>query len=456
MISADGELRRLIALAVPIVITQVGTMGLVVVDTLMIGQVSVEALAAASLGATWTLGTSVVGMGLLYGLDPIITQAHGAGDGRRLGEALQRGLVLAVAVSAPLALVWWWTGAALRAFGQEPGLVALANEYVHAQIPGIAPLMMFTALRQYLQGRGITAPGMWVTLAANVVNVAANLLLIYGVVGLGIPALGLVGAGVATTITRFAMFLGLMGWARSQGLFVGAWTPWRRAALGSSGFLEILGFGAPVGLQLALEMWAFQITTLLAGYLGAASLAAHAIVINLASMTFMVPLGVSMAAVTRVGNLLGAGERAAAQRSAWLALGLGGGVMTAGALIFFGLAEVIPRLFSKDAGVVAIAAGLLPIAAAFQLFDGLQVVGGGILRGMGRTRPAALFNLLGYYALGLPLAIWLAFEAGFGAKGLWWGLTVALATVALLLVGWVWRRGPARATTVARPTGGAP
>ena len=158
----------------------------------------------------------------------------------------------------------------------------------------------------------------------------------------------------------------------------------------------------------------------------------------------MVPLGISIASVTRVGNLLGAGERVAAQRAAWVALAMGAGVMGVSAISFVVLRGVLPRAYTNDPEVIVVAASLLPVAAAFQLFDGIQVVGGGVLRGMGRTRPAAWFNLLGYYVLGLPLALYLAFETAMGVAGIWWGLSLGLLVVAALMIAWVGARGPAR------------
>ena len=217
--------------------------------------------------------------------------------------------------------------------------------------------------------------------------------------------------------------------------------------LDPAGLREIFSLGLPVGVQLGLEMWAFQLATLFAGWLGEKQLAAHVVALNLASMSFMVPLGISMAAVTRVGNLLGAGRPEAAQRAAWVALAMGSGVMCVAAASFVLLRGWLPRGYTADLAVLAVTATLLPIAGAFQLFDGTQVVGGGILRGMGRTRPAAVFNLLGYYGLGLPVAYYLAFEAGMGVTGIWWGLTLGLMVVAVSLVLWVGVRGPASMRT---------
>ncbi len=437
------ELRRLVVLAAPIVVTQVGTMLMGVVDMLMVGSVGRDALAAAALGNLWTMGTLVIGMGLTLGIDPILTQANGAGDARAVGLVVQRGLVMAAIAGVPTALMWLWTGPALELAGQDPVLAAMAHDYVLMQLPSVFGFLGFMVLRSYLQGRSIVAPAMWVTLIANVFNALLNWVLIFG--ELGAPAMGLRGAGIATGVTRSLMLVALAGWIWRAGLQRGAWTPWSRAALAPAGLLEIARFGVPVGVQLGLEMWAFQAATLFAGWLGEAQLAAHTIVINLASLSFMMPLGVAMAAVTRVGNLIGAGDRAGAQRAAWVALAVGAGVMTVSAIVFVALRDEIPGIYNSDPLVLALAAGLLPIAGAFQIFDGIQVVGGGILRGMGRTRPAAVFNLVAYYVLGLPVAYWLAFERGMGVAGIWWGLTLGLMVAAALLVVWIGVRGPLRA-----------
>ena len=446
MSEAVTEARKLSTLAAPIIITQVTSMLLGVVDILMVGHVGVDALGAASLGRLWLFGTMLMGMGILFGLDPVITQAHGRRDPRSLGVTLQRGILLALVVSIPLGVAWGFTGDVLILLQQKRDLARLAQTYAVVQIPSIPAILLFTVFRQYLQGRAIMRPAMWTAIAANGINILVNWVLIFG--HLGFPAMGLKGAGIATTLTRIFMFLTLGGMLVGLKLHRGGWVPWSRRAFRLSGLREIAYYGLPVGAQLGLEVWAFEIATLMAGRLSKVDLAAHTIAINLASFSFMVPLGIALAAVTRVGNLIGEGRTKRAQTASWVALGMGAGVMTGSAVLFILLRGLLPRIYTTDAAVIATTAGILPIAAAFQVFDGTQVVGGGILRGMGRTRPAAAFNLLGYYLLALPLAAWLTFARHLGLPGIWWGLSLGLASVAVMLVAWIWRKGPAHAVPI--------
>lgn len=431
------EVRELLRLGLPVSVTQLGVMMLGVVDTMMVGHLGTTALDASALGSLWVWGTAVFGIGLVFGMDPIVSQAHGAGERRRVALALQRGMVVALVVTPVLSLSWWLTEPSLRLLGQTPELAAAAGRYVEIQIFSLLPYLAFFVLRQYLQGRGIVKPAMIAVVVANLFNAGANWVLIYG--HFGFPAMGLEGAGLATGLTRCVLLLSLALWTWGAGLHRGAWERPSLAAFELRGLGEIVRHGAPVGVQYGLETWAFQISTLVAGTLGEATLAGHVIALNLASVSFMVPLGLSQGASTRVGNLIGAGMPAAARRSATLALVLGAGVMVASAVLFVVLRHELPRLYTDDVEVIMVAAGILPIAAAFQLFDGTQGVGGGVLRGAGATRPAAVFNLVGYYLIALPLAA-LAVREGMGLQGLWWGLCLGVALVAGALVWWIRRR----------------
>ena len=318
-----------------------------------------------------------------------------------------------------------------------------AHRYVVVQIPSIVCFLMFVAARQYLQGRGIVRPAMWVILAANFFNAAANWVLIFG--KLGFPALGLVGAGIATGLSRFVTLAGLLLFIWGFGLHRGGWTPWTRRIFDRAALRNIFVFGAPVAIQMGLEVGAFSAGTLLAGRLDAVSLAAHTIVFNMAALSFMLPLGISQGAVTRVGNLLGRGDGEGARRAAWIAVAMGAAVMTVSAVAFVALRRVLPALYTPALDVVGAAAAILPIAGVFQVFDGIQVVGCGVLRGMGRTRPAAWFNFIGYWVIGLPFAAWFGLGVGWGLAGIWWGLALGLAVIAGALVVWLRFRGPERA-----------
>lgn len=443
------ESRFIWALAGPVILTQVATMMLGVVDTIMVGHVGIESLGAAALGHLWTFGTLIFAMGTVLGMDPLITQATGARDRRLLGLTLQRGVLLALFISIPITVLWAETGPALILMGQDPILAGKAAIYVRVQLPTVAFFLVYTALRQYLQGRGILKPALTVAVAANLFNVFVNWVLIFG--HLGFPAMGLKGAGLATAMTRVLMclLLALIMW-RAR-LHRAAWTPLGREAISLQGLWQLLKLGLPVGVQLSLEVWAFQICTLMAGRLGEVPLAAHIIVLNLVSMTFMVPLGISLAAVTRVGQGIGQRNFQGAQRSAWIALAMGAGVMGISAIVIASTRHLLPLLYTHNNEVVALASAILPIAATFQLFDGTQVTGGGVLRGMGNTLPAALVNLVGYYGIALPLAWWLGFHTSLGLAGIWWGLAAGLSLVAITLVAWVARWGPASARPLLEP-----
>ena len=436
--------RKLFAIAGPVVLTQLGMMGFGVVDTLMLGRVGVAEIDAAALGNLWLWGTVIFGIGVVFGLDPIIAHAMGRNDGERAGLALQRGCVIAVLVSLPLIASVWLAEEVLLLFAQDPELSAEAESYLTVQSWSVMPLLVFYALRQYLQAREIVAPALWVTLAANVANMIGNELLIFGheLGPLSLPGMGLRGAGLASAITRALLAVGLIAWTRRRGLHEGAWVPWSARAFEPRGLLEVLRFGVPVGLQYTLEVWAFQLSTLLAGELGRNQLAAHTIVLNLASVTFMVPLGISFSASTIIGSLVGSGRREAAQRTAWIALAVGGGVMLISAVMLVAGRWLLPTFYTDHPEVVTLAAMILPVAAAFQLFDGLQVVGGGVLRGTGDTLPAAVFNAIAYYGVALPLAAYLVLVRGHGLVAIWWSMALGLALVAGTLVVWVWRRGP--------------
>jgi MATE family multidrug resistance protein len=435
-----SEIRKMAALGLPVAVTQLSSMLLGFVDTVMVGRVSVEAIGATSLANVWTFGTVMFANGILFGLDPIVAQSHGARDGERAARALQTGVSLSLLLSIPVGLLWTQTQTVLLLAGQDPELARMAHEYALVQIPGIPFFLAYSALRQYLQGREHMRPALWVVLIANVFNIVFNWVLIFG--HWGFPALGVVGAGIASTLTRVVSCIGLITWTRVFRLHDGAWVPWNREAVGLRAVWQLTRLGLPVGGQMALEIWAFSGAALLAGRLGSVPLAAHTIALNLAALSFMLPLGISQGAATRVGNLLGARDAEGAQRAAWVSMGMGAAIMSLGALAFVTLRQWLPHIYTEDADLIAACAAILPIAAAFQVFDGTQVVGCGVLRGMGRTRPALVFNLIAYWLVGLPVGGWLALRSDWGLAGIWWGLALGLGLVAVSLLVFVHYRGP--------------
>ena len=440
--STRDEVRRLLQLSGPIALAQLGSMTLGVVDMMMLGRVGSDAMAAAALGNIVMMGTAIPLSGILMGADPLMSQAHGAGDRDKIARVLQRSLVLVPLITVPLFLVCLAAPWILGSLGQPEHLIPDAYRYILINLPGLPLFLCFGALRQYLQSRGIVKPGMWILLGVNLVNALANWVLIFG--NLGAPALGLEGSAIATCVTRSAMVLAILAWIRAGRLHDGHWLPWSRASFRGLG--HIAGIGLPITISLAVEMWAFQASTLMAGNLGEAELAAHTLVFNFIALIFMVPLGLGLASSVRVGNLIGDGDPRGAQRTAWVAHGIGAAFMGAISLVLVAFPEAIPRAFTPDRHLITLGATLLPIAALFQICDGAQVISAGILRGMGRTRMPAFAHALGFYALGLPLAWWLLHHPE-GEPGkltdIWWGLAIGLLVVSSVLVAWVHLRGPA-------------
>lgn len=429
--SFGHELRVLSRLSAPVALTQVGLMMTGVIDTLMVSRLGVEELAASALANMWQWAFLSLGLGVVMGTDPLISQAHGRGDGPGTALALQRGVVLSLIVSVPLTLSLLLTERGLVFLGQDPRVAELAGSYNLFKLPTVTCFLVYSALRQYLQGRTLMAPATWVMWIGNALHVVLNWALIFG--HLGSPALGLEGAAIGSSLTTLFLLGGLIAWTRLFNLHRGAWRPWDRSSFSLVGVLQAARLGIPVGAQISLEAWAFTITALMAGRIGTQAVAAHQIVMNMAALAFMVPLGVSQGAATHVGNLVGAGDPVRLRKAAVAALGMGAGVMVVSALGFLILRFDLPLLFTKETAVVALAATILPVAAAFQLSDGTQVVAGGILRGLGRPDAAAVANLLGYYALGLPLSYLFAFHLDYGLVGIWWGLAIGLLIVAVTL-----------------------
>ena len=414
-------------------------MGLVaqgLVDTAMVGRVDAAQLGAVTLGNLYFFTVAVFGMGLLFALDPLVSQAFGAGDRDAIEAAIQRGLVLSVAIALVASVLLALAEPVFVLLRQPEEVVPVAAAYARTQIPGILPFYGFIVFRQVLQAVGRVAPVVWTILLANVLNAFLNWILVFG--NLGAPELGAVGSGWATATSRWFM------WLCSLGLGWRVLAPYlrrvRRDLLVADPLKRIMRLGSPIGLQLFLEFGAFGAIGILMGWLGTVAIAGHQIALNLAAFAFMIPLGISQAAAILVGRAVGRGDPAAARRSAGGAVLVCCLVMAATAAVFLGLPGFLAGQFTTETGVAAVAASLIPVAGMFQLFDGLQVVCTGALRGVADTMRPMIYNVLGFWLLGMPVSLWLGFGLDMGPEGLWWGLAAGLGAVAALLLGRMWIR----------------
>lgn len=426
----SAEVRATLKLAAPIIVVQLGQMGLGLVDVLMVGRWSDQALAAIALGNMYVWALLGFGYGVLAALDPVVSQAVGAGRPDAIRRGAQRGIALACVIGVPLTLAGLFAEPFLVLLGQPDDVRPLAAAYVHWSMPGMLPFVLFVALRQSLQALSRIRPIVLVVLAANALNAGLNWALIYG--HLGLPALGLRGSAVASVIGRVWLAVGLAwaAWPVLRPMLV----PFERRVFRPREWLPMLGLGLPIGGQFLLEMGAFSAAMLFIGRIGAAELAGHKVALTLASVSFMVPVGISAAAAVRVGYAVGRGDEAACRRSALVAIGLGAAVMVGFAVAFLAAPGALAWLFTESSAVVPVAVALIPLAGMFQVFDGIQVVSIGVLRGLAETRTPLVVSAIGYWILALPLGWWLAFPGGMGPVGLWWGLTVGLAIVAIVLL----------------------
>jgi MATE family multidrug resistance protein len=432
MASLRVELATMTRLTAPVALSQLGMMTMGAVETLIVGHLGATELAASALGNVWEWTWLCLGLGLVMGIDPLISQAHGRGDGPGTALALQRGIVLGLIVSVPICLGLAFTEEGLSLLGQDPSVAALAGRYNLYKLPTAPCFLVYSALRQYLHGRTLMVPVTVVMWSGNVVHALLCWVLVFG--ELGAPALGLVGAAVAESATLFLLVVGLGTAIRALGLHRGAWRSWRRDSFAWYGIVQTVRLGVPIGMQIAFEAWAFSTATFMAGWLGHDAVGSHQVVLNLAALAFTIPLGVSQGAATRVGNLVGAGDAEGLRTAVTAASILGVAVMVPPALLFTLFNHELPALYSSDPNVIQKASQILPIAAAFQLCDGSQVVAGGVLRGMGRPDAGAVLSLIGYYAAALPLAYVAAFIWGQGLVGIWAGLALGLTLVAMALM----------------------
>jgi MATE family multidrug resistance protein len=422
------DVRDMAQVAWPIVLINVGMQAMGFVDTLMVGPLGGTAIASVALGNFYFFNVTIFGIGLIFAIDPIVSQAVGAGDHEAVARGVQRGLVLAVVMTVVSILALAPAAPLFRWLGQPDDLIDPTGVYVQRRLWGVLPMFLFVVLRQALQALGPVRPIIVAVVVGNLVNAAANWALIGGHAGM--PALGVEGSGVATSIASWVMaaLLAWMAWP----VLGGALRPWRPAVLDRAPMWRMVALGFPMAVQFFFETFAFGVTAVLMGWMGTVSLAGHEIALNLAAMTFMVPLGISGAAAVVVGRAIGRGDMPAARRDAIAAIVCGVGFMCLTAIAFLGAPEWLATRFTRESATLAVAVTLIPLAGWFQVFDGLQAVTSGVLRGTGDTRIPAILHLIAFWGIGVPLGVYLGFRTDYRERGLWIGLVAGLMAASLL------------------------
>lgn len=439
-----AELRATLALGWPLVLTNLAQMALTTTDVIMLGRVSASALAASALGVNLYLALLIFCIGLVTATSPMIAEAIGRKRHmvRDIRRTFRQGLWTVAIVSVPAWGVLWHTEAILLLFGQEPQAAADAQAFMHMLQWGFLPALGFIVLRSFVAALQRPLWALVVTVATIVFNIAANWILIFG--HLGSPAMGLRGSGLATTLSNFFLFVVLGAIVafhprfRRYSLFGNVWrADWPR-------FAKLWRIGLPIGAALAFEITVFNAAVFLVGQFGTAAIAAHVIALQIASITFMVPQGLSQAATVRVGQAYGAGDRDGITRAGWTAFGLAVVFMSSRSLLILAAPHMLIGGFidtsdPANALVLQTATSFLLCVAVFQVADGAQSVAAGMLRGLQDTRMPMIIAALGYWGFGMPLSLLFAFQLGYGAVGVWIGLAAGLVAVAPVML-WRWTR----------------
>ena len=432
----------MLRLAAPLALAELGWMAMGLVDTIMVGPLGPAAVGAGILGNMVFYPLALSFTGMLLGMDTLVAQAFGARALQDARQTLVNGAWLAAALTPVTIGLTMAAVPAMRAVEVNREVMGACVPYMQALSWGLLPLFLFTAFRRYSQAIDIVKPVTFVLVSANLINFFGNWVLIYG--HWGAPAMGLEGSGYATSLARLymaaAMFAAVLWEERKSDylLFAVSWRPdWTRLR-------ELVRLGLPATGQIAFEGAVFGVVTVMAAKLDPVSLAAHGIAVQVISTTFMVALGVSSAAAVRVGQAVGRKDVRDAVAAGWAALAVAGAFMTAAGVLLWVAPAFIVRLFIADAAVVAAGATLLRIAAFFELFDGLQVVATGALRGVGDTATPMIVHIIGYWLIGMPIVYVFCFTLGWGAAGIWIGLSVALILIGVALAA-VWKVRSSRA-----------
>ena len=431
-----GEFRAQFKLGWPLIIAQLAQISLLTTDVVMLSRLGPKYLAAATIANAMLIAMQLFGLGVTEAVAPLTAQALGAGDRRSVRHTVRQGVWIAVGVALLLFPIIWNIGPIYHVLGQDPELTGMAETFVHFAIWMIFPAFLVSVFRSFLSAHGDTRVILWIMIAAVGVNALGDYCLIFG--NWGFPRLEIAGAGIATAVTSAAMFGLILAYTlthkryRRYHIFHKLLEPdWHRLR-------EVLRVGVPIGFMRFAEVLLFASASLLQGWIGQDAVAAHAIALQLASITFMVPLGISQATTVRVGLALGERDREGIRRAGWTGQAVTVLFMALTGICFLVAPGLFVSLFlnptdSASAGAFQLATSYLLVAGLFQLFDGTQVTMGAALRGLSDTRVPLYIALVGYWVVGLPVSYVLAFPLGLQGVGIWWGLAAGLASVGIIL-----------------------
>ncbi|MBR9841966.1 MAG: MATE family efflux transporter [Rhodobacteraceae bacterium] len=451
--TSRGHLAAILALGLPLIGGHVAQFAIHLTDTIMLGWYSIEALAAVVLGSSFFFVLFILESGFAIAVMPLVAEAVAEEDETALRRVTRMGMWLSVIAALVTLPVFWFSGTLLRGLGQEAALAEGAQTYLRIAGVGLVPALLVMVLKSYLAALERTRVVFWVTVAAALANAGVNYLLIFG--HWGAPELGLRGAAIASLCVEVISVLGIGLYAAralpEHDLFARIWRPdW-------DAFAHVFRLGAPIGLTNLAEVGLFAASSVMMGWLGTVALAAHGIALQLASVTFMIHLGLSNAATVRAGNALGRRDADHLARGAWIVIALSMGVAVVAVAIFLLFPETLLGLFlgpdePNRAAILTSGVALLMLAALFQVVDALQVMVLGLLRGVKDSRAPMLIATVSYWMIGVPCAYGFGFVLGWGGPGVWFGLVVGLSVAAVLLMWRFWRgKLPALRTQFARP-----
>jgi MATE family multidrug resistance protein len=427
-----NEIKKTLVLSLPIVVGQLGQMLMSVMDNIMVGKVGTQALAAASLANSLFTLIMVVGFGLTVAVTPLTAIAHGAGRDKECGVVLRQGILINLFFGILLCAATLVLSECIQFLHQPPEIVDSAALYMKVLGFSMLPLMLFQSYRQFAEGVSFLKPAMVITLLANIVNILANWIFIYG--NLGVTPLGLTGAGIATISSRTFMAIALMLVIRKSPKMQRFDPTLNYRKIDLPMMRRLLAIGIPAGFQYFFEVSAFAASSIMIGWMGTIALAAHQIALNLASISFMVAMGISSAATIRVSTAVGRRDVKGTRRAGFSAALLCAGFMASAGLIFILFRFFLSTLYISEQAVIDISAGLLVIVAFFQISDGTQAIGLGILRGMTDMKIPTLITLAAYWIMGLPSGYFMAFKLGMGIYGVWYGLLISLTASGVFMM----------------------